>query len=82
MYAAMLATRLADRHIRVTPVHPDHAGVIADQPESAKQRMRAGSPFNRLGTPADVASVVAFPASAEGTFVHGHHLAVNGGSIY
>jgi 3-oxoacyl-[acyl-carrier protein] reductase len=81
----VLAKELGARQISVNSVMPgiiDHAGVITDQPESVKQQMRAGSPFNRLGTPADVAKVVAFLASDEGTFVHGHHLMVNGGSIH
>ena len=60
----------------------DNAGVITDQPIEIKKQMMAGSPFNRLGTPEDVAKVVAFLASDEGAFVHGHHLQVNGGSIY
>jgi len=81
----VLAKELGSRQISVNSVMPgiiDNAGVITDQPASVKEQMRAGSPFNRLGTPADVANVVAFLASNEGTFVHGHHLQVNGGSIY
>ena len=42
----------------------------------------AGSPFNRLGTAADVGSVATFLASDGAGFIHGQHLAVNGGSIY
>lgn len=85
LFVDVLAKELGARQISVNSVMPgiiDHAGVITDQPESVKQQMRAGSPFNRLGTPADVAKVVAFLASDEGTFVHGHHLMVNGGSIH
>lgn len=44
--------------------------------------MMADSPFNRLGTPADVGRVAAFLASDGASFVHGQHLAVNGGSTY
>lgn len=85
LFIDVLAKELGPRQITVNSVMPgiiDNAGVITDQPESIKQQMRAGSPFNRLGTPADVARVVAFLASDEGAFVHGHHLQVNGGSIY
>lgn len=85
LFIDVLAKELGSRQISVNSVMPgiiDNAGVITDQPASVKEQMRAGSPFNRLGTPADVANVVAFLASNEGTFVHGHHLQVNGGSIY
>jgi len=85
LFVDVLAKELGARQISVNSVMPgiiDNAGVITDQPESVKQQMRAGSPFNRLGTPADVADVVAFLASDGGAFVHGHHLQVNGGSIH
>ncbi|MAN26011.1 MULTISPECIES: SDR family NAD(P)-dependent oxidoreductase [Mesonia] len=85
LFVDVLAKELGPRHINVNSVMPgiiDNAGVITDQPIEIKKQMMAGSPFNRLGTPEDVAKVVAFLASDEGAFVHGHHLQVNGGSIY
>lgn len=85
LFVDVLAKELGPRQISVNSVMPgiiNDAGVITDQPAEVKKQMMAGSPFNRLGTPADVANVVAFLASGEGTFVHGHHLQVNGGSIY
>lgn len=85
LFVDVLAKELGSRHINVNSVMPgiiDNAGVITNQPLEIKKQMMAGSPFNRLGAPKDVAKVVAFLASDEGSFVHGHHLQVNGGSIY
>ncbi len=85
LFVEVLAKELGHRQITVNSVMPgiiDNAGIITNQPADVKKRMIAGSPLSRLGTPADVANAVAFLASAEGAFVHGQHLAVNGGSIY
>lgn len=85
LFVEVLAKELGARHITVNSIMPgiiDNAGVITNQPPEVKTQMMAGCPFNRLGTPADVGNVAAFLASAEAGFIHGQHLAVNGGSIY
>ena len=85
VFVDVLAKELGTRQITVNSVMPgiiDNAGVITDQPLEVKKQMMAGSPFNRLGTAADVGKVAAFLASQESSFIHGQHLAVNGGSIY
>jgi len=85
LFVDVLAKELGTRQVTVNSVMPgiiDNAGVITNLPEGVKQKMRAGSPLNRLGSAADVGNVAAFLASNEASFIHGHHLQVNGGSIY
>lgn len=85
LFVDVLAKELGPRNITVNSVMPgiiDSAGVITNQPEEVKKIMKAGSPFNRLGLPNDVGNVAAFLASNEASFIHSHHLQVNGGSIY
>ncbi|GAB3641356.1 SDR family oxidoreductase [Spirosoma arcticum] len=85
LFVEVLAKELGARQITVNSIMPgiiDNAGVITNQPADVKKQMMAGSPFNRLGSVADVGNVAAFLASNEGSFIHGQHLAVNGGSIY
>ena len=85
IFVDVLAKELGTRQVTVNSVMPgiiDNAGVITNQPEDVKQKMKAGSPLSRLGSAADVGNVAAFLASNEASFIHGHHLQVNGGSIY
>lgn len=60
-----------------TPVER-HDGVEASEQERHLQRV----PLGRLGTPGDVAELVAFVASAKADYVTGHNFAVNGGRTY
>ena len=85
LFVDVLAKEIGPRRVTVNSIMPgiiDNAGVITALPPDLKKQMMAGSPFNRLGTAADVGNVAAFLASAEASFIHGQHLAVNGGSIH
>ncbi|AGZ40883.1 SDR family oxidoreductase [Actinoplanes friuliensis] len=78
-----LALELAPRRIRVNAVSPgatetpllDKLGV----PESGRDAMRAGIPFERFGTGQEIAEVVAFLASAAAGYVTGQDVVVAGG---
>ena len=79
-----MAKELAPRKIRVNAVAPgpvDTDLFRAGKTEEAKQRSAALSPFNRIGTPEEVAEVVAFLASPKASWVHGQIVQANGGLI-
>ena len=79
-----MAKELAPRKVRVNAVAPGpidtdlfHAG----KTDEAKARMAALSPFNRIGTPREVADVVAFLASDKASWVQGQIVQPNGGMV-
>lgn len=79
-----MARELAPRRVRVNAVAPgpvDTDLFRAGKDEAAVQRSAAMSPFNRVGTPGEVANVVAFLASDRASWVHGQIIQPNGGLV-
>ncbi|MBV7484780.1 SDR family NAD(P)-dependent oxidoreductase [Bordetella sp. BOR01] len=79
-----MAKELAGRGVRVNAVAPgpvDTDLFRAGKTDEAKQRSAAMSPFNRIGTPEEVAQVVAFLASDKASWVHGQIVQPNGGLV-
>ena len=79
-----MAKELAPRRVRVNAVAPgpvDTDLFRAGKTEEAKQRAAAMSPFNRIGTPPEIAEVVNFLASDKASWVHGQIVQPNGGLI-
>lgn len=82
-----LALEVGPDGIRVNAICPGviRAGLVlerlarAPDPESVEQRMREVHPLGRIGTPEEVASVVAFLISDEASFVSGAAWMVDGG---
>ena len=76
-----LARELAGRGVTVNAVAPGFIDteMTAALPEEAKNVYLSMVPLGRLGSAAEVASVVAFLAGPEASYVTGHVLAVNGG---
>lgn len=81
LYVECLAQELGRRGITVNSVVPGplrDAGVIADLKEADYAALARLSPFNRLGSVADVEGAVAFLSSDDAGWISGHHLVVNG----
>lgn len=79
-----LARELAPRNIRVNAVAPGPVDTDlfrnGKSPE-AIQKSAAMSPFNRVGTPQEIAEVVAFLASDKASWIHGQVVQPNGGLV-
>jgi 3-oxoacyl-[acyl-carrier protein] reductase len=75
-----LALELAGRDILVNSVAPGfiETDMTAELPDEARARILERVPLGRMGTPDEVAEVVAFLASRAG-YVHGTVIHVNGG---
>ena len=79
-----MAKELAPRKVRVNAVAPgpvDTDLFRAGKNDEAKARSAAMSPFNRIGTPDEVAEVVSFLASDKASWVHGQVIQPNGGMV-
>ena len=76
-----LAQEMASRNITVNAIAPGYIATDMTKalPEDVKQKILAGVPMGRMGTPEDVAGAVKFLASEEAGYITGHVLAVNGG---
>jgi len=79
-----LAFELAPRRVRVNAVAPGPVETDlfrAGKTEEALQRSAAMSPLNRVGTPAEIAEVVAFLVSEKASWMHGQVVQPNGGMV-
>ena len=78
----ILAHELRAQDITVNAVAPGPTATDMFQQgkdEAALVRIASAVPHERLGTPADIASVVAFLASPAGHWINGQTIRVNGG---
>jgi len=78
-----LARELAGRSITVNAVCPGYITTeMTDKlPEAAQAELKARIPLGRLGTPEDVAEVIAFLASPRTSYVTGQTWTVDGGMV-
>ena len=76
-----LARELAGRNITVNCVAPGYitTDMTDGLTEDVQQALKAQIPLGILGTPEDVAASVGFLASADGKYLTGQTLHVNGG---
>lgn len=80
----VLARDLGRRGITVNAVAPgptDTELFREGKPEAMIKAIESQTPFNRLGTPAEIAEVVAFIASSESSWVSGQIIGANGASF-
>lgn len=78
-----LAKELAGRGIRVNAVAPGfvETDMTADLSAELHARAVAAIPLGRIGDPQDIASAVAFLASADAAYITGQTLVVDGGMV-
>ncbi|KAB2670566.1 SDR family oxidoreductase [Ochrobactrum sp. LMG 5442] len=81
---AIMAKEMRGRNITVNAVAPGPTATdlfLDGKSEELVARMAKMSPLERLGTPEDIAGVVAFLAGPDGAWVNGQKLRANGGII-
>ena len=80
-FTMALAQEVANKGVTVNTVSPGY--IATDMVKSIRQdvldKIVAGIPVKRLGTPEDIASIVAWVASDESGFATGADFSVNGG---
>ena len=77
-----MSHELGPRGIYINSVRPGatEPGMFSNSSEETREYYRCLSPFNRLGTPADIAGAVEFLVSDEAGWITGQHLRVDGGA--
>ena len=80
-FTKSLADEVANRGITVNAVSPGliDTDMTRGLTEKQKQRALEGIPLGRMGTPQDIAEVVAFLASDGASYITGETIHVNGG---
>lgn len=80
----ILAKEMRGRDITVNAVAPGPTATalfLDGKPDAVIEKMSKMAPIERLGTPEDIASCVAFLAGPDGRWVNGQVLRANGGVI-
>jgi 3-oxoacyl-[acyl-carrier protein] reductase len=81
---AILSKEMRGRNITVNAVAPGPTATdlfLAGKSPELIERLAKMSPLERLGTPEDIASVVAFLAGPDGSWINGQVLRANGGIV-
>lgn len=78
-----VARELASRNVQINAIAPGFitTDMTAVLPEAAKTAMAQAIPLERMGTPEEVASAVAFLASADADYMTGQVLNIDGGMV-
>jgi 3-oxoacyl-[acyl-carrier protein] reductase len=82
-FTRSVARELGGRNILVNAVAPGFivTAMTAGLPEAVRESMKGAIPLQRLGTPEDVARVVAFLTSPDSDYLTGQVLNVDGGMV-
>lgn len=83
VFARIAAQEFGPKDITVNSVSPGpvEPGMFQDTSETVKQRARALSPFNRVGSPEDIADIVAFLVSDQARWITGQDIVAAGGAV-
>jgi glucose 1-dehydrogenase len=82
--AATWAAELAQYRIRVNSIEPGWTDTPGERAFFTEEQLREGGsklPFGRLGSPEDIAKAVRFLVSADGSYITGSCLRVDGGFV-
>lgn len=82
--SAILAKELRGKSITVNSIAPGPTATnlfLDEKPAELIERLAKMNPMERLGTPEDIANVVAFLASSNADWVNGQVIRANGGMI-
>lgn len=89
MFTRCVALELGPKGVRVNSVNPtavrtnfQAASNASDAFESVIAHLENVNPLRRIATTEDVVNAIAFLSSNDSSFVTGHSLVVDGGSIY
>ena len=82
IFTQVLAQELGERQITVNSVvpGPTSPGMFDNAPLEHRKIAAQSSPLGRLGTPDDIAEVVAFLASDKARWLTGQNIVTNGGA--
>jgi 3-oxoacyl-[acyl-carrier protein] reductase len=82
LFTQVMAQEVGDREITVNTVTPGPTvpGMFGRLSPEYQQQAAASSPFNRLGTPEDIADIVAFLVGKEARWISGQEICANGGA--
>jgi 3-oxoacyl-[acyl-carrier protein] reductase len=80
-FTKAMARELASRHITVNAIAPGYIQTDMTQKltDEQKQKLLQNIPMGRMGTPRDIAKVVAFLCSGDADYITGQVISVDGG---
>ncbi|QWW66926.1 SDR family oxidoreductase [Rhizobium sp. WYJ-E13] len=82
--SAIMSKEMRGRQITVNTVAPGPTGTdlfLNGKSDELIDRLAKANPLERLGTPEDIAGVVAFLAGSDGAWINGQVLRANGGMV-
>jgi 3-oxoacyl-[acyl-carrier protein] reductase len=80
----VLSKEMRGRKISVNAVAPGQTATrlyLDKQSNAELERVAKMNPYERLGTPEDIAATIAFLCSPEGEWINGQVIRINGGTI-